>query len=86
MANRSTSAVVVEGRRVVLEVHYKIVGPGVEESDSNIFSDIVGGLGQATETQAKQSVVNAAAAWVSGIRLDNPTWEIHAWDDCGNSY
>jgi hypothetical protein len=74
-------AVKVNGNQVVLEVAYCI--PNVE-SDSNTFSEIIGGCNDTTKAQATAAVIESAKAWANRMRAEGH--EISVWDEAGNQY
>lgn len=82
----NTKAVKIEDREVVLEVTFKLRGPGVEESDIERFTELFGGTTGRSAKQAAAAVVATAKVVFAGWRNDHPTWEIGAWDAEGNQY
>lgn len=78
------AAVKVDGRLARLEITYKWRMDGQEYSDSNAFTEIVGGRDDFTESQARRLCVKAAAAWVGGMRGEG--YDVSAFDDFGNCY
>ena len=81
--NSKMAAVTIDGRSAKREIHYKITAPS-EGSDSNVFSDVIGGRFENTELHARRSCVDQANDWVRQMRADG--FEISAWDAEGNTY
>ena len=74
-------AVKVNGNRVVLEVSYCITNVA---SDSNTFSEIIGGRNDTTRAQAVASVIECAKAWANMMRSEGN--DICVWDASGRHY
>ena len=74
-------AVRIEGNQVELVVHYCIANL---ESDSNRFSEVIGGRYDTTKDEAIAAVVGSAKAWATGLRADGH--DVCVWDDAGNFY
>jgi hypothetical protein len=79
--NNNNEAVKVNGNQVTLEVFYCIPD---EESDSNRFSEIIGGRNDMTVTDAVAAVIESAKAWANGMRAEGHN--IGVWDEAGNHY
>ena len=88
-ANPKHAAVVVEDRRASLTVSYSVrrKADGADlESDSNSFSEIIGGREDLTEAQAVAAVVECAQGWANNFRAEHPDLDLGVWDSTGNCY
>lgn len=77
----NNEAVKVNGNQVVLEVSYCIADV---ESDSNTFSEIIGGRNDTTKAQAIAAVIESAKVWANGMRAEGH--DLSVWDEAGNHY
>ena len=79
--NVKNAGVKVDGNRVELRVSYCI--PNVE-SDSNTFSELIGGRHDTTKEQAIAAVIDSAKSWANNLRAEGHS--VAVWDEVGNHY
>ena len=78
--SNNQEAVVIDGRYVSLTVHYNTG----DYSDSNCFSELIGGRSELTESEAVDAVIAQAKGWAANMRAEGH--DLGVWDDAGNHY
>jgi len=87
--NLMSPAIQIQDGQAILEVVYNITLNGRSvESDSNRFTEVIGGSrGDLTEAEARVNVTGAARAFVTNTLMGlGEGYEVSCWDDAGCFY